>query len=98
MADELQFDIDAVTPRMLVDFKEKTGSDLMSLFDKEEVAIQDLDALALAGIIWLALRMNGQPEATWDDALDTPFTSLAFGDEPAEGAGVDPTPASSVAS
>lgn len=95
---ELQFDIDSVTPRMLVDFHEKTGTDLMKLFSGESFNTADLDALQLAGLVWLALRMNGQPQATWDDALDTPITSLGFGDAPAEAVPPDPTPASSAAS
>lgn len=87
---ELTFDFDQLTPRMFVDFKEQTGQELMSLLDDAgEIDMQAMDSLALAGCVWLALRTSGHPDATWDDALDTPFTELQFGqaDEP------DPTSA-----
>ena len=64
---------------MLVDFKRVTGSNLT------EIAAMDpstLEPEVLAGLIWLAMRMSGQPDATYDDALDIPFTSLDLGETP----------------
>lgn len=92
MTDKLTFDFDAVTPRMLVDFKAKTGTSLMSLVEGDEFDLSKVDEEQMAGFIWLALRMSGQPDATWDEALDTPFTSLDFVDEDGE---PDPSSASS---
>lgn len=97
MADALNFDFDAVTPRMLVDFKEKTGADLLTVFDgaaEGQMDLSKLDSLVLAGIIWVAMRMSGYPEATWDEALDTPLSRLDLSGGEAE----DPTSASSAAS
>lgn len=103
MTDKLTFDFDAVTPRMLVDFKAKTGTSLMSLVNGDEddadsepgeieFDLSKMDEELIAGFIWLALRMSGKPDATWDEALDTPFTSLDFVDEDGE---PDPSSASS---
>lgn len=87
------FDFDQVTPRMLVDFKAKTGTSLFALVgDAGEVDLNGLPEEALAGFIWLALRMSGQPDVTWDEALDTPFTQLQFADADGD---VDPTSAGS---
>lgn len=80
MADALTFDFDAVTPRMLIDFKDKTGTDLMSLADGDAFDLAEQTPEVLAGFIWLALRTSGNPETTWDEALDTPFTALQFAD------------------
>lgn len=91
MTDKLTFDFDAVTPRMLVDFKKQTGTSLMSLVEDDGLDLSSLDEELIAGFIWLALRMSGQPDATWDQALDTPFTALEF----AEDVEPDPTNASS---
>lgn len=87
---EFAFDLDLVTPRMLVDFKDKTGQNLLPLFRDGEFQIADLEPEALTGLIWIALRMSGQPDATWDQALDTPFQSLEFAEDGDE----DPTKAS----
>lgn len=88
MADPLTFDFDSVTPRMLVDFEDKVGQSLTSfLSDKGTLDMLDMPSAALCGFVWLSLRMSGQPDATWDDALDTPFASLEFAEE-------RPTPAS----
>lgn len=77
MADTLDFDFDAVTPRMLLDFKEKTGVPLFSVVDeKGEVDFTNLSEEIVAGFMWLALRMSGHPDATWDEALDTPLARL----------------------
>jgi hypothetical protein len=77
MADVLTFDVNQVTPRMLVDFKEKTGVNLLSLFDgKEPADLMTGDPEVIAGLIWIAKRMGGDPDATWEDALDTPFSTL----------------------
>lgn len=82
MADKLTFDFDAVTSRMLIEFKERTGSSLMAVADdKGDFDLRSMDEKLIAGFIWLALRMSGKPDATWDDALDTPFTSLEFSRE-----------------
>ena len=92
MSDSLTFDFDAVTPRMLIDFKAKTGHSLMGLVGADgNIDMANMDEELIAGFIWLSLRMSGRPDATWDDALDTPFTSLDFAeaDEP------DPTNAGS---
>lgn len=87
----IEFDLDKVTPRMLVDFKDKTGTNLLGLFrDGSEFAIADMDPETLTGLIWVALRMSSAPDATWDDALDTPFQDLEF----AEDGDDDPTSAS----
>lgn len=92
MSDALTFDFDAVTPRMMIDFKDKTGVPLMSVVgDDGTVDMSVMSEELVAGMVWLALRMSGRPEATWDDALDTPFSALS---QPAEGAEPDPTPAS----
>jgi hypothetical protein len=89
MASPLDFDFDALTPRLLIDFKEKTGKGLMSLVDDDgNVPLGDMDELLVAGFIWIALRMNGNPDATWDQALDTPLASLS---KPA-GGDVEPDP------
>lgn len=73
-----QFDFDKVTPRMLVDFKEKTGTSLMALTagGKQELDLASMDETTVAAFIWIALRMSGRPDATWDEALDTPFSEL----------------------
>lgn len=76
----LTFNVDAVTPRMLVDFKRETGVSLMSLVEENGLKMDALSEECIAGVIWLALRMGGRPEATWDEALDTPFTALAPGE------------------
>lgn len=91
MTDTLTFDFDAVTPRMLIDFKAKTGVALMSLVSGGEFDMSVMSEEVVAGMIWLALRMGGKPDATWDEALDTPFTALNLGGEPVE---PDPTTAS----
>lgn len=91
---EITLDFDQITSRMLIDFKAKTGTSLMAMVD--DAGEVDLKALAqqgeemVAGMVWLALRTSGQPDATWDDALDVPFSQLQFaGDDE------DPTSASS---
>lgn len=81
MAETLTFDFDAVTPRMLVDFKRETGVELMSLISETGVDMSTMAAETIAGMIWLALRMSGKPDATFDDALDVPFSALAFAEE-----------------
>lgn len=92
MAQELQFDFDQITTRMLIDFKEKTGTSLMSLIDDAgEIDMANMSEEMIAGCIWLALRMSDNPDATWDDALDMPFTALQFVGEEDE---TDPTNAS----
>lgn len=90
---DLTFDFDSVTPRMLLDFKRETGESLFSLVEGGGVDLSALTEEAIAGFVWLALRMSGRPDATYDDALDTPFTSLNFAD--AGDAELDPTSASS---
>ena len=90
LSDKLNFDFDAVTTRMLVDFKRETGVSLMSLVTDGQFNLDNVPEEALAGMIWLALRMDGHPDATFDEALDTPFSSLEF----SEGEAADPTPAS----
>lgn len=92
MADDLTFDFDAVTPRMLVDFKSKTGTDLMALADGDEFDLTNQTPEVLAGFIWLALRTSGRPDTTWDEALDTPFAALSFAEPEGE---PDPTSAGS---
>ncbi len=92
MAEKLTFDFDAVTPRMLVDFKRETGVSLMSLVsDTGDIDLGTLPEEALAGMIWLAMRMGGQPDATFDEALDTPFSALELAED--DGTAADPTPA-----
>ena len=81
MADEeLQFDLDTVTPRMLVEFMAHTGVNLLSLVNASgELDMADIAALdpkVLAGIVWLSLKMSGHPDATFDEALDVPLASL----------------------
>lgn len=88
--DAVTFDLDAVTPRMLIDFKRVTGVSLLELeWGEDGIDLTALGEEVIAGVVWLALRMSGRAEATYDDALDTPFTILtsAIPDE------VDPTPA-----
>lgn len=84
----LSFDANLITPRMLVDFKRETGASLMAILD-EGFDLSGLPEEVVAGVIWIALRMSGQPDATFDDALDTPITALAF----EEADEVDPTSA-----
>lgn len=77
----LTFDFDAVTPRMLVDFKVATGVSLLSLVpDDGAFSLASVPEEAIAGIVWLALRMSGRPDATFDEALDTPFAALSLED------------------
>lgn len=91
VSDKLSFDFDAVTTRMLVDFKRETGVSLMSLVgDKGEIDLENVPEEALAGFIWLAMRMDGHPDATFDEALDVPFSRLEFSEETE----ADPTSAS----
>lgn len=86
----LSFDFDQVTPRMLLDFKKQTGTALMSLVDdKGDLNMADLSEEQIAGFVWLALRMSGTPDATWDEALDTPFTSLSFEEDEADPTSAD---------
>lgn len=93
MADAaLTFDIDSITPRMMVDFKRETGRSVMDLIEKG-LDLQTLDELCLAGVIWLALRMSGRPDATFDEALDTPFSVLDAVDASGGDDAADPTPA-----
>lgn len=87
VVETLNFDMDAVTPRMLVDFKAKTGVSLMSFAAEGGLDMGSMTEECIAGVIWLALRMGGKPDTTWDEALDTPFTSLA----PAPEAEPDPS-------
>lgn len=91
---KLTFDVERITPRMMVDFKRETGVEVMGLIETG-IDLATLDALLLAGLIWLALRMGDRPDATFDDALDTPFVALDFGDE--EAADADPTSAGNAA-
>lgn len=84
----IPFDLDAVTPRMLIDFREATGVSLMALVDEElELDLKAIPEEAIGGVVWLALRMGGQPEATYEEALDTPFTRIV----PAEVSDPDPS-------
>lgn len=85
---DLTFDFDKVTPRMLDDFERESGSSLFSFMDGDDIDLTKLSGKALAGVIWLALRTSGQPDATFDQAMDTPVTSIQMADEP------DPTNAS----
>lgn len=90
---DLTFDFDAVTPRMMVEFREHVGTSLLSLVGADgTVDMATMPDEALAGMIWLAMRMNGNPDATFDEALDTPFSALSFDDDEVE---PDPTSASS---
>lgn len=87
-ATTVAFDFDAVTTRMLIDFKRETGASLLELVDEETGAL-NLDGVAeevVGGVIWLGLRMSGRPDATYDEALDIPVTALDFTEEDA----VDP--------
>lgn len=85
----LTFNVDAITPRMMVDFKKVTGESLMELVEAGLPDLTKVSEEVLAGFIWLALRMSGKPDATWDEALDTPFTALGA----EEASPVDPPPA-----
>lgn len=100
MAETLKFDFDAVTPRMLVDFKRETGIELMALVVGGSLDIATMPAEATAGLVWLAMRMSGNPDATYEEALDTPFTALEMDTEPDPETDpeTDPTPASSTPS
>lgn len=87
---DVNLDFNQVTPRMLVDFKEKTGQELMALLDDAgEIDMASMDSLVLTGLVWMALRTSGQSDASWDDALDTPITALQVGEDAEE----DPTSA-----
>lgn len=90
MVDAMTFDFDAVTPRMLVEFKRETGVELMSLVGEGGLNMAAMPSEAIAGVVWLALRMSGKPDATFDEALDIPFSSLTFAEDPEP----DPTHAS----
>lgn len=89
----LTFNFDAITPRMMMDFRSETGTSIMDLATEEGVVdMSSVSPEVMAGIVWLALRMSGRPDATWDEALDTPFASLEF-DEDEVASDLDPTPA-----
>lgn len=88
MTTQLSFDLDSVTPRMLVDFKAKTGANLLTLFDGDGIDLTKAEPEVLAGVIWLALRMSN-PAATWEEALDSPFSVLDL--DGTEAAPPDPT-------
>lgn len=90
VSDKLNFNFDAVTTRMLVDFKRETGVSLMSLVKGGQFTLEDVPEEALAGFIWLAMRMDGHPDATFDEALDIPFSRLELSEEDE----ADPTSAS----
>lgn len=78
MADStLDLDFDRVTPRMLIDFKEKSGRSLMAMFEDGDLDPSKLDEVTVAALIWIVMRMD-RPDATWDEALDAPFNSLSF--------------------
>lgn len=83
MTDAVKFDLDQVTPRMLIEFKEHTGESLLSMVDglDDEIDLTDVSEEVIAGFIWLGMRMSGNPDATFNDALDTPFTALDFTDD-----------------
>lgn len=88
---DMVFNFDQVTPRMLVDFKNATGVSLLSMMGEDgSLNLGEASEECIAGIVWLSLRMSGHPDATFDDALDTPFVSIV-GSEPQE---PDPTNAS----
>jgi len=88
---EVTFDVDKLTPRLLGEFAEQTGVELMSLVDKAgEIDMQRLGSKELAGCIWLAMRTSGRDDATFEQALDTPLSALTFSDDEEP----DPTPAS----
>lgn len=75
----LTFDMDAVTPRMLVDFKAHTGHNLFDVIkDDEPIDLERMDPILVAGFIYIALRMGGNPDATFDEALDMPLTKLTL--------------------
>lgn len=86
----ISFDPNAITPRMMVDFKRETGHSLMGLVE-QGFDLTGLPEEVLAGVIWIAMRMSGRPDATFDEALDTPIASLGFD---AEDDDADPTSAS----
>jgi hypothetical protein len=89
---DLELDFDRVTPRMLIEFKERTGVALMSLAGEDgQFDLESLSGELVAGIIWISLRTGARPEATWEDALDTPLVSLMA---TSEVAAEDPTSAS----
>lgn len=69
----LAFDMDGVTPRMLIDFREATGTSLMSFVSEDgELDLSAVTEEALAGVVWLQLRMT-DAEVTYEQALDVPF-------------------------
>lgn len=80
---ELTFDFDSLTGRMLEDFERKTGVSLLAMAgDKNELDLSSMPMTAISGIIWLALKMSGYPDATYDDARDIPLAKLSFVEEP----------------
>lgn len=73
------FNIDAVTSRMLIDFKRVTGTNLFDVVGDgaTPVNFEDLEPELVSGFVWLAMRMSGHPDATYDEALDYPIASLS---------------------
>lgn len=88
-APELAFNLDGCTPRMLLDFREKAGVSLMSFVDAEGgLDLSSLTEEAIAGVVWLALRMK-DPATTYEQALDVPFTEALSAESAAPA--VDPS-------
>lgn len=93
--EKLTLNVDLITPRHMVDFRRETGVSLMGLIETG-FDLKGLPDEVIAGVIWIAMRLGGRPDATFDEALDTPFTALDLSED--EAADVDPTSASSVPS
>lgn len=91
MPDKFAFDFDKVTSRMLDDFERETGTSLFEFMVADGLDVSKLSGKSLAGVIWLAMRTSGQPDATFEDAMDTPVVLF----DVHGGAEVDPTPAGS---
>lgn len=75
--------LEMVTGRMLKEFADHTGESLLTLGEQwgksdGEIDISSLDVDVLVGLIWLAMKMSGSPDATWEDALDESIVNLVF--------------------
>lgn len=93
MTDKYTFDDEGLTGEMLEDFEEITGTSFFSFADPTsgEIDMSNFSGKAMSALMWLAMRMSGLPDATFDEARKEPLGKLALGEE----AEVDPTDASS---
>ena len=88
MAGKYTFDPDALTGELMEDFAEHVGAELFSFMGENgELDRRNLTGKAMSGVMWVAMRMSGRDDVTWEEARRTPFAELAD----AEKAEPDPT-------